>query len=124
MRMKFELENMIEHELIFWGNSRDELLKFPDEARREAGYQLHKVQVGLEPADFKPMTTIGLGVEEIRIREESGAFRVFYIARLDEVVYVLHAFQKKSQQTPQKDIELGQKRYRDLMKWRSQNGKR
>ena len=122
--MKFELENMIEHELIFLGNSRDELLKFPDEARREAGYQLHKVQVGLEPADFKPMTTIGLGVEEIRIREESGAFRVFYIARLDEVVYVLHAFQKKSQQTPQKDIELGQKRYRDLMKWRSQNGKR
>jgi phage-related protein len=70
------------------------------------------------------MTTVGLGVEEIRIREESGAFRVFYIARLDEVVYVLHAFQKKSQQTPQKDIELGQKRYRDLMKWRSQNGKR
>ena len=122
--MKFELENMIEHELIFLGNSRDELLKFPDEARREAGYQLHKVQVGLEPADFKPMTTIGLCVEEIRIREESGAFRVFYIARLDEVVYVLHAFQKKSQQTPQKDIELGQKRYRDLMKWRSQNGKR
>ena len=122
--MKFELENMIEHELIFLGNSRDELLKFPDEARREAGYQLHKVQVGLEPADFKPMTTIGLGVEEIRIREESGAFRVFYIARLDEVVYVLHAFQKKSQQTPQKDIELGQRRYRDLMKWRSQNGKR
>ncbi|MBQ9423383.1 MAG: type II toxin-antitoxin system RelE/ParE family toxin [Pyramidobacter sp.] len=122
--MKFELENMIEHELIFWGNSRYELLKFPDEARREAGYQLHKVQVGLEPADFKPMTTVGLGVEEIRIREESGAFRVFYIARLDEVVYVLHAFQKKSQQTPQKDIELGQKRYRDLMKWRSQNGKR
>ena len=122
--MKFELENMIEHELIFLGNSRDELLKFPDEARREAGYQLHKVQVGLEPADFKPITTIGLGVEEIRIREESGAFRVFYIARLDEVVYVLHAFQKKSQQTPQKDIELGQKRYRDLMKWRSQNGKR
>ena len=122
--MKFELENMIEHELIFWGNSRDELLKFPDEARREAGYQLHKAQVGLEPADFKPMTTVGLGVEEIRIREESGAFRVFYIARLDEVVYVLHAFQKKSQQTPQKDIELGQKQYRDLMKWRSQNGKR
>ena len=122
--MKFELENMIEHELIFLGNSRDELLKFPDEARREAGYQLHKVQVGLEPADFKPMTTVGLGVEEIRIREESGAFRVFCIARLDEVVYVLHAFQKKSQQTPQKDIELGQKRYRDLMKWRSQNGKR
>lgn len=66
--MKFELENMIEHELIFLGNSRDELLKFPDEARREAGYQLHKVQVGLEPADFKPMTTVGLGVEEIRIR--------------------------------------------------------
>ncbi|MBR1895439.1 MAG: type II toxin-antitoxin system RelE/ParE family toxin [Pyramidobacter sp.] len=66
--------------MIFWGNSRDELLKFPDEARREAGYQLHKVQVGLEPADFKPMTTVGLGVEEIRIREESGAFRVFYIS--------------------------------------------
>ena len=112
------------HDAVFIGDSKERIREFSDEARREAGAQIFLVQIGSQPEDFRPMPTVGLGVEEIRIREESGAFRVFYIARLDEVVYVLHAFQKKSQQTPQKDIELGRKRYKDLMKWRSQNGKR
>jgi len=67
---------------------------------------LHKVQLGLEPSDLKPMTTIGPGVREIRIREESGAFRVLYVAHLSDAVVVLHAFQKKTQQTPKRDFGL------------------
>ncbi len=121
--MDFDLENTIMHDLVFWGNSREELLDFPDEPRREAGYQLHKVQVGEQPADFKPMTIVGLGVEELRVRDTSGAYRVFYIARFDQTVYVLHAFEKKSQKTAPQDIKVGQERYRSLMKWRSQNAR-
>lgn len=120
------LEHIPEYAIVkrvrFLGDSRDRISDFPDEARREAGVQLYLVQTGRQPDDFKPMTTVGLGVEEIRIRDKTGAYRVFYIARFDEAVYVLHAFEKKSQKTAKKDIEQGQKRYRDLMKWRSHNG--
>lgn len=74
---------------------------FPGEVRREAGYQLARVQAGKDPADWKPMPSVGLGVNEIRVREDSGAFRVIYVARFAEAIYVLHAFQKKAQKTPE-----------------------
>ena len=69
------------------------------------------------------MTIVGLGVEELRVRDASGTYRVFFIARLDQTVYVLHAFEKKSQKTAPQDIKVGQERYRSLMKWRSQNAR-
>ena len=103
-------------ELLFRGNSLDDLRKFPALAMREAGYQLDKVQNGNEPADWKPMPSIGEGVKEIRIRDESGAFRVVYLAKLADSVYVLHCFQKKTQETSEKDIKLARKRFKDLMK--------
>ncbi|MBR0252042.1 MAG: type II toxin-antitoxin system RelE/ParE family toxin [Synergistaceae bacterium] len=84
--------------------------------RREAGYQLDRVQHGLQPNDFKPMSVIGNGVEEIRIRDNTGAFRVFYVARKEDFVYVLHAFKKKSQTTPKKEIEIAQQRYKMISK--------
>ena len=87
-----------------------------EEAKREAGYQLGKVQHGYEPSDWKPMKSVGDGVKEIRIRDEAGAFRVIYLAKLADAVYVLHCFQKKNEQTGQKDIALAHKRFRDLMK--------
>ena len=71
-----------------------------------AGYQLGRVQAGKEPADWKPMPSVGLGVNEIRVREDSGAFRVIYVAKFEEAVYVLHAFQKKAQKTPKHDMTL------------------
>ena len=70
--------------------------EFPAAVKSEAGYQLERVQHGLEPVDFKPMNSIGKGVWEIRIKDESGQFRVIYIAKLKDTVYVLHCFQKKS----------------------------
>lgn len=84
--------------------------------RRDAGYQLDRVQQGLDPNDWKPMTTIGRGVREIRLRDSAGAFRIVYVARLRDSVFVLHCFQKKSQATAKPDIELATKRYRDLLK--------
>jgi phage-related protein len=80
----------------FLGDSLKCLRDFPEDARQDAGYQLDKVQRGEQPDDFKPMPTIGKGVEEIRVRDESGTYRVVYTARLAAAVYVLHAFQKKN----------------------------
>ena len=102
--------------LLFRGSSLDDLRKFPAFAVREAGYQLDKVQNGNEPTDWKPMPSIGEGVKEIRIRDEAGAFRVVYLAKLADAVYVLHCFQKRTQETSAKDIKLARKRFKDLKK--------
>lgn len=99
--------------ISFLGDSLARLRDFPDDARSEAGYQLSEVQLGNDPDDWKPMKTVGPGVREIRVREASGAFRVIYLATLPDRVLVLHAFQKKTQQTAQKDIELAARRLRD-----------
>jgi len=75
---------------------------------------LHKVQQGIEPSDWKPMTSVGQGVREIRIRDEAGIFRVLYIAKIEDTVYVLHAFQKKTQQTAKRDLDLAATRLRQI----------
>ncbi|WJR67781.1 type II toxin-antitoxin system RelE/ParE family toxin [Neorhizobium sp. CSC1952] len=100
--------------LVFLGDALECLRDFPEAARRQAGVQLHKVQLGLEPSDWKPMATIGLGVREIRIRDEAGAFRVIYVTRIEDAVYVLHAFQKKTQQTAKRDLDLAAARLRQI----------
>lgn len=98
--------------ITFLGDSLSSLREFPDDARSTAGFQLSEVQQGREPADWKPMGTVGPGVREVRVREASGAFRVIYLATLPDRVLVLHAFQKKSQVTPQKDLDLATRRLR------------
>jgi phage-related protein len=100
-------------EAIFLGGSLDDLKHFPLESRQEAGFQLSRVQAGLDPTDWKPMTSIGVGVREIRVRV-GGAYRVIYFASKPEGVYVLHCFQKKSQQTSQQDIELARQRFKQI----------
>jgi phage-related protein len=100
----------------FAGDSLARLRDFPASARRAAGYQLDRVQSGLEPDDWKPIKAIGPGVREIRIRDRSGAFRVIYLATLPNRVAVLHAFQKKTRRAARSDIELAAKRLRDLRK--------
>ena len=100
----------------FRGSALDDLRAFPLSARREAGHQLDQVQHGREPDDWKPMSAIGQGVQEIRIRDTSGAFRVLYVAKFANAVYVLHCFQKKTEKTSKSDLDLARERYRDLMK--------
>jgi len=102
--------------LKFLGSALEDLRAFPEPARREAGYQLDKVQNGQAPSDWKPMATVGKGVQEIRIRDEAGVFRVIYVARFADAVYVLHCFQKKTQKTRKADLDIAAKRYADLVK--------
>ncbi|VXD10500.1 conserved hypothetical protein [Planktothrix serta PCC 8927] len=103
---------------IRWiGSSLEDLSNFPESARRKAGFQLRAIQRGETPSDFKPMSIVGLGVEEIRIRVND-AYRIFYVARFEEAIYVLHAFQKKTQKTSKIDIEIGQKRYQQMLQYR------
>jgi phage-related protein len=104
--------------LSFCGSARSDLRAFPASIRNEVGYQLRRVQRGLDPEDWKPMSSIGLGVRELRMRDDSGAFRVVFIAKFAEAVYVLHCFQKKTQKTSQADLALATKRYRELARGR------
>lgn len=100
----------------FRGRSLEDLRTFPLSMRREAGFQIDKVQHGQEPDDWKPMNTVGHGVKEIRIRDSAGAFRVLYVAKFADVVYVLHCFQKKTEKTCKTDLDLATKRYLELVK--------
>lgn len=102
--------------IVFTGSALSDLRAFPLSARREAGFQLDRVQTGREPDDWKPMSTIGPGVQEIRIRDAQGAFRVIYIARFAHAVYVLHCFQKKTQKTSKHDLDLATRRLKELTK--------
>ena len=104
-----------EKEIRWVGSAYDDLLAFPVEPRRQAGFQLSKVQAGLEPEDWKPFDEVGAGTREIRIREASGAFRVMYVAKFEEAVYVLHCFQKKTQATSQQDKRIAEARYRAIV---------
>jgi phage-related protein len=101
--------------VIFCGSSRRDLQAFPEDARREAGVEIWAVQNDEEPANWKPMSTVGAGVREIRIKAEGGAFRVLYVVKIKDAVHILHAFQKKTQQTAQKDIDLAKRRYRETI---------
>lgn len=100
------------------GDSRERISEFPDDPRRDAGYQLERIQAGMEPVDRKPMPSVGLGVSEIRVHDSTGAYRVIYVAKFSEAVYVIHAFQKKARKTPKPEIELAGKRFRDLVQER------
>ncbi|MFN7936407.1 MAG: type II toxin-antitoxin system RelE/ParE family toxin [Bryobacteraceae bacterium] len=100
--------------VCFLGDSLKCIRDFPEDARHDVGYQLDKVQRGDQPDDFKPMAGIGKGVEEIRVSERSGIYRVIYVARRAEAVYVLHAFQKKTQATPKRELEIARQRFRKL----------
>jgi phage-related protein len=103
---------------IQWiGTSKNDLKIFPEDARRKAGLELRLIQQGKQAIDFKPIPSIGKGAEEIRIWT-GDTYRVFYVARFPEAIYILHAFGKKTQKTSKKDIELGQKRYQQMIKLR------
>lgn len=100
----------------FRGDSLSALKRFPESARRRAGRELQLVQIGRDPMDWKPMSTIGPGVREIRIRDEKGIFRVVYVTRFADAIFVLHCFQKKTQATSRADIVLATRRYKEILR--------
>jgi phage-related protein len=99
---------------IWMGSSKEDLRAFPGEVRREVGFQLEHVQEGMDPDDWKPMSSVGAGVREIRVRESSGAFCCIYLATRPEGIYLLHCFQKKTQKTHQQDLDLAHRRFRSI----------
>ena len=103
----------------FLGDSLERLREFPEDARNDAGFQLEHVQRGEQPDNFKPMPSIGKGVEEIRVRDDSGIYRVIYTARIADAVYVLHAFQKKTQATSKRDMATARERFAQLRRERT-----
>ena len=102
--------------VIWMGSSKADLKAFPAAVIDDMGHQLFLVQSGIEPDDWKPLTTVGAGIREIRVKDVAGIFRTVYLATRPEAVYVLHCFQKKTQQTAQRDIELARKRLRDILR--------
>lgn len=98
----------------FCGDSLERLRDFPDAARQRMGYQVGRLQAGEQPDDFKPMKTVGTGVYEIRVKDDTNEFRSFYIAKRRDAIYILHCFQKKTEQTAPADIALGKKRLKEL----------
>ena len=107
---------MSEKPVIFRGSALDDLRAFPTMARQMAGYQINRLQFGDEPADWKPLNTVGKGVREIRVRAADGAFRVVYVAKFEDAIYVLHCFQKKTQKTSRRDLDLASARFAELVK--------
>ena len=108
--------------LIWLGSSLRDVQGFPALARRLAGFQLRRVQQGLDPDDWKPMRTVGPGVREIRIHG-AGAHRVFYVTTRPEGIYVLHAFEKKTQRTSAADLRIGRERLRGFEQVSQRDGK-
>ena len=100
----------------FLGDSLKCLRDFPEDAQHDAGFQLDKVQRGEQPDDFKALPAVGKGVKEIRVSDDSGAYRVIYVARHADAVYVLHAFQKKTQATAKRDIDTAKRRFAQLLR--------
>lgn len=114
--------NVREKEIRWIGTAYEDLVGFPDEPRRDAGFQLSKVQAGLDPEDWRPFDEVGTGTREIRIRDNSGIFRVMYVAKFEEAVYVLHCFQKKTQATARPDKDIAEARYRAVVNARRDKG--
>ena len=106
--------------LRWLGDSRRRISDFPEEARQRAGFELWEVQQGNNPSDWKPMPTVGAGVKEIRVPAD-GEYRVLYVAKFEEAVYVLHAFEKKTQRTPQQDLKIAGTRFRGLVEERKRS---
>lgn len=111
---------MLEKPLYWLGSSLDDVRTFPADARRAAGYELGRVQQGMMPTDWKPMTTVGAGVYEIRVHTRV-EHRVFYVAKYSDAVYVLHAFEKRTRRTPQTEIARARTRLADLLHRRARN---
>lgn len=111
----------MEEKIVFWiGSAYTDLLAFPDPVRRAAGFQLGKVQAGLDPDDWKPFGQVGAGTREIRLRDGHGIYRIMYVAKFEEGLYVLHCFQKKTQATSAYDKAVAEARYRAVIQRRNQ----
>lgn len=112
-----------EKEIRWVGSSYQDILQFPAEPRKEAGFQLGKVQAGLEPDNWKPFDDVGVGTKETRIRDAAGIYRVMSIAKFEEAIYVLHCFRKKTETTTKQDKTIAEASYRAVVRKRKEGNK-
>ena len=108
----------MEKEIQWVGTAYQDILNFPVDAKKEAGFQLGKIQAGLEPDDWKPFNAIGAGTNELRFLDSSGIYRIMYVAKFEEAIYVLHCFQKKTQTTTKQDKAIATERYKAVIQRR------
>jgi phage-related protein len=108
---------MVEKPVVWLGNSLEDVRAFPVDARRVVGFQLYRIQQGLEATDWKPVSSVGHGVREMRVHTNV-EHRVLFVARFEEAIYVLHAFEKKARKTPKRDLEVAARRLRELIRER------
>jgi phage-related protein len=101
--------------LAWLGDSQAALRRFPKDVRKDLGYALRQVQLGQMPPDSKPLKTVGPGVYELRDQDERAWYRVFYLKKIADMVYVLHCFEKRTAQTEKKDIDLAKERLKRLL---------
>ena len=100
---------------MYWiGSSLDDLKEFPADVKKHFGFELHAIQHGTEPAQWKPIPNWGTGVIELKYKDSSGAYRVVYVAKFRHAIYILHSFQKKTQQTAKPDVEIIKARYKEI----------
>jgi phage-related protein len=104
------------------GSSLKDLKDFPEAALKEAGRALRKIQAGHDPDNWKPFETVGTGTKEVRIRVSQNQYRVLYVAKFEEGIYVLHCFVKKTEKTSKHDIDIGKERYKAVLKRRREDG--
>ena len=107
----------------FLGNSLKTIREFPEPARQRVGNEIHRLQRGANPTDFKPMKGVGAGVFEIRVDEADSWFRAFYVTKFGESIYILHAFEKKRNKTSPRDIKTGKTEYSALVQRRKKEAK-
>ena len=102
---------------VFHPKARATIREFPDDVKRELGKAIFDLQKGekLGMPLSKPMKEVSVGVEELRVKDRSGVFRVFYYMKLLDRIVIFHAFVKKTQKTPKHEIDLGQKRLREVL---------
>ncbi|MGB5293416.1 MAG: type II toxin-antitoxin system RelE/ParE family toxin [Thermoanaerobaculia bacterium] len=103
--------------IVWAGSALEDLRRFPEKARSRAGYQLRRIQEGLEPGDWKSMPLVGAGVREIRIHT-GREHRILYVTKFEEAIYVLHAFEKKTQRTAIADLDLAKRRFSEILQYR------
>jgi phage-related protein len=96
---------------VAWeGDSREVLISFPASVRQNFGFYLWQLQQGAKPVNYRPLASVGAGVYELRDQDERAWYRVVYLSRIDDVIHVLHCFEKKSRQMPRRDFEKARQR--------------
>jgi phage-related protein len=97
--------------IIAWeGDSKEVISSFPDAVRSNLGFDLRLLQEGQQPTDYRPMSSVGPGVFELRDQDERAWYRVIYLSRVHGVIHVLHCFEKRSRETPMREINTARQR--------------